>query len=1119
MKAMAFVRVPAASRTPLGKLEPPRLGRVFGRERLFALLDAQASQPATWVWGPPGAGKTTLVATYNERAAAGTVLWLQLDAQDADAATFAHFLGLALAAARPRGRRGLPQPSADDLRDTPAYLLRLLSALSAALASPAPGRWTLVLDNVQELPPTSPLHAGLTAALPQLPAGARVLCISRDPPPPAYARALATQQLALIDAPALHFSLDETQALAQLHGAAVSAQALHDSSAGWAAAMILMLAGRGVAGPALKLQPPSATDAAKAAPPDTSLDTPPDAPLDTPARARLFDFFAAEVLATMAADDAEALCCIAFLPSATPAMAAALSGHAAAGALLATLAARSLFTDRRAGSEPVYTFHALFGSFLRTQAALTRSPAALQTLQRTAAGVLVGNGQVDVAITQLLQAGAWDDAVALLLRHAGGFVAQGRTHTVRGWIDALPPDRLAPLLYWRGFCRMAVEPQAALDDLQAAAAQTGTATEALQIAAAAADTIVSLGACFDGLELWLPTLAAHAPAYLAQRAGRHEATQGRMPDAKPDIERDLRVLPGLLAAYVHRRTADPLTAQLADLAEALLDQPQARSQRILLGSFAVYLLWTGQLARLDRTMAQIDRLCSAAGDSAVLTRLRWYGTGVLIRSLRGQVDAALADAQAALALVGEQPALVGEQPALQARAHLLMVLAALTARDAPRARRHLTEATARVAPSDPINVTTYEFQCALLALLEGDWTEADRLMRASLASAPASGWPLRINIAQLGAAMTATQVGDFDRAQATLAAARAEPFFAVCRFHHWIGALVAADLADRRGDLPGSLAELRAAFTVAREHGYDHGPLPYCCGQTMSRLCALALEHDIDRAFALRLISRYTLPVPASALHGVAAMHWPWPLRLTCLGRFGIDLDGPGTPPSRKESRKPLDLLKLLVALGGYGGRSVRAERLAALLWPQMEGDAAQNSLDNAVHRLRKRVGERQVLMHSGALSLNPATVWLDVAALEAVLATEPKTADAIAAVVDEALALYQGDFLADDEAHPEVMQARDRLRGLFLRRLSTCAAQLQVLGRVETAAEVYRRVVERDPLAEAVVRDWMRCLIQLGRRAEAYAAYRACRQQLSVLLQIKPAVETELLATSLREG
>ena len=1099
----------AASHTALGKLASPRLGLTSRRERLFALLDAQASQPATWIWGPPGAGKSTLVATYAENLTGGLTLWLQLDAQDADVATFAHFLSLSFSTAattatatanKARKRSVLTQPNADDLRDVPNYVLRLLSALSSAVTTTAGAAFTLVLDNMQELPADSQLHVGLAAALSRLPVAARVLFISRDPPPPAYARALATQQLALIDAPSLRFDLPESAALALLHGAREAAQALHDSSGGWAAAMILMLAARGVATADLPSQ--TFSDA------DTLRITPDDAP----GRARVFDFFAAEVLANMNADDCNALCCIAFLPSATPSMAIALSGHAGAGALLAKLAERSLFTDRRAGTEPIYTFHALFGAFLRERAASTRSRAALQTLRCAAARVLADNGQIDVAIVQLLQAAAWDEAVDLLLRHVASFVGQGRTQAVRAWMAALPSDRLAPLLYWRGFCRMGAEPDAALEDFRAAAKQPGTGADALQIAAAAADTIVSMGACFESLEVWLPTLSEQAPAYLAQRSFVANTALDGVLDVASDVAFDLRVLPGLLAAYVHRRTGDPLTARLADMAEALLEQPQALSQRILLGSFAVYLLWTGQLVRLDRTMAQIDRLCGAAHDSAVLTRLRWYGTSVLIRSLRGQVDAALTDAQTALALVGEQPA-------LQARAHLLVVLAALAARDAPQARRHLAEAISQVAPSDPINVTTYEFQCGLLTMLEGNWAEADRLMRASLASAPASGWPIRVNIAQLGAAMAATQIGEFDRAEATLAAARTESFFAVCRFHHWIAALVAANLADRRGDLPRSLAELRSAFAVAREHGYDHGPLPYCCGQTMSRLCALALEHDIDRTFAHHLVARYALPAPTSALRGAAAIHWPWPLRISCMGGFSMDVPAACNAPSRKESRKPLDLLKLLVALGAYGGRSVRAERLAAMLWPDMQGDAAQNSLDNALHRLRKRVGDRQVLVHSGSLSLNPATVWVDVAALEAVLATEPKTAPELTRVADQAMALYRGEFLTDEDTHPEFMQARERLRGLFLRRLTAFATALQSQGHLQAAAEIYGRIVERDPLAEAVVREWMRCLMQLGQRAEAYAAYRACRQQLSVLLQIKPAAETESLAASLREA
>src|SRR5881392_1428524 len=70
---------------------PPRLSGVCERVRLFRVLDRAQRRPVTWVCGPPGAGKTTLIASYVAARRLRT-LWYQVDPIDADVATFFYYL-------------------------------------------------------------------------------------------------------------------------------------------------------------------------------------------------------------------------------------------------------------------------------------------------------------------------------------------------------------------------------------------------------------------------------------------------------------------------------------------------------------------------------------------------------------------------------------------------------------------------------------------------------------------------------------------------------------------------------------------------------------------------------------------------------------------------------------------------------------------------------------------------------------------------------------------------------------------------------------------------------------------------------------------------------------------
>ena len=978
-----------------GKLAPPRLGRVFDRERLFSVLDALSECPAIWLAAAPGAGKSTLVATWLRRRGLPT-LWLQVDPGDADPATFVQSLDALLTCA---DGAAITPPTfrADDLSDLAGGLRRRLRSFMQHRAPP----WVLVFDNHQELPAESVLHTALAACLEEVPRSVQFIFISREVLPPAYARVLVRQQLTAVDAESLRFDPTETLALTRLHGHADAFVGALAAAQGWAGGLTLMLLG-----------------------------SPPNARLPSLAvRQHLFDYFAGEVLARMPAADQHALGAIACLPSATAELAVAVSGSAHATPLLERLAAHSLFTDRREGPPTVYVFHALFSEFLRKHFERTHTADEWRAMQRRAGNVLAVAGQFDAALQRLIDAEDGPEAEALLLRCAASFVAGGRTEALRHLIDRLPEAHRERLRYWRGFSALETDPLQALSDLQRAfrnGADAGDVDGQLAAAAAACTALVSVGRVKE-LDRWLDVLSAHA-----------ERAAVRQPE---DVE--MCWVPGMLAAVVYRAPWHALAENLAERAERLLHRESAPGQRLLLGSLAYHLLWRGHVDRLERIVLRIDALC-AHPLAAPATLMRWWGVGILVKTLLGHQASALADAQCALALVNAEPAAAPQR----ASAELLRMIVALAGTDASTARQHMERAAQALHPDNAVDRSMYEHQRGIVALLEGDHPTALRLMRAAVDSGRAGGFPMREHIALIANALAATVSDEHAEAEQLLAQAFVHPFYAAARWHHWVGGSVAAFAALRRGDEPAALSHLRTALGVARDCGFRYGPMLFCCGDMMATLAALALQHGIESDIARDIALRNDLKAPPQA--GSA---WPWALKLRALGGWHVERsDGP-LPVSRKESRRLQELLHLLVAQGDAG---VAQDALADELWPDADGDAARNALDNALHRLRKWLGgDDRILLRRGALSLNRQRCWSDVAALELALSRlEACAVDETAARVATIGALYRGPLLPG-VALAGVAARRAALHRRVQRLLQAAAERLGGAGKAEDAAVV----------------------------------------------------------------
>jgi len=279
-------------------------------------------------------------------------------------------------------------------------------------------------------------------------------------------------------------------------------------------------------------------------------------------------------------------------------------------------------------------------------------------------------------------------------------------------------------------------------------------------------------------------------------------------------------------------------------------------------------------------------------------------------------------------------------------------------------------------------------------------------------------------------------------------------------------------------------------------------------------VCAIALEQGIAREHVRQLIERFRLPPPSAD-----TPHWPWPIRVYTLGDAVVQIDGEPLKFGHKAQRRPLDLLKSLIALGG---QRVELATLAASIWPDLDGDAALTALHTALYRLRKLLGRDDALeVQDGKLSLSLRSCWVDAWAFERLVAAVDVPADAAPdsakGAAERVMQIYRGRFLEHDGDPPWVLATRDRLHSKYLRCTHSVGLALERAGHWEQAATLYRRALEVDGSAEGVYRRLMVCYQRLGRHAEALDTYRRCREMLAALLGTKPSNETEALLEGIR--
>ena len=192
-------------------------------------------------------------------------------------------------------------------------------------------------------------------------------------------------------------------------------------------------------------------------------------------------------------------------------------------------------------------------------------------------------------------------------------------------------------------------------------------------------------------------------------------------------------------------------------------------------------------------------------------------------------------------------------------------------------------------------------------------------------------------------------------------------------------------------------------------------------------LYAKALEEGIEPEYVKGLIrkmgltpqnplaSSSLLPLDKRRMGGVLYLEdWPYPVKIYTLGRFEILRDDEPMQFSGKEQKKPLELLKAIIA---FGGVNVPEERLSDALWPGADGDMAHKSFETTLGRLRRLLGgEAFIRYRARQLTINPLFCWVDSLALGHLLdKIRESSADRIVPLCEKAVGLHKGPFLPSD--------------------------------------------------------------------------------------------------------
>lgn len=286
-----------------------------------------------------------------------------------------------------------------------------------------------------------------------------------------------------------------------------------------------------------------------------------------------------------------------------------------------------------------------------------------------------------------------------------------------------------------------------------------------------------------------------------------------------------------------------------------------------------------------------------------------------------------------------------------------------------------------------------------------------------------------------------------------------------------------------------------------------------------NRLAQVPIMPEPEAAISIDARGERVLPENLSAIvlpaSSTCEEHAPTAAMITlsvyCLGKFLVIVNGQEIEQWRNRKGRAL-----FTYLAVNHKKRIYRDVLMETFWPGSDPDSARNSLNVALHSIRRALqtahpNYEYIMFKSECYFFNPdLELWVDSEdflyhwkiaqsiereqGLEAALSAYERTA-----------AAYKGDFLEEDRYENWPSAERENFKEIYLFTLDKLSKYYSLDGKPATALSLCETMLTHDNCREDIHRRVMRCYYRLGQRDKALKQFQKCVDILKSELEVEP--------------